>query len=432
MRRHAFRDSLRADLDPNSERGRLIRSAGATAGLKVGTTLLAFGASLLYARALGPHGYGLYAYVMAWVAVFTIPAGLGLPQYLVREGAKYANSVRWLCRWGDRRIWLSGAASAVLIACAFFLPQAAGARWLFVIGAPLPLLNNLTSIRGALLRARGWVARSQWPILILGPAIALAALALLWAWQGALYPLEVVAAMTGAALLPLVINEFQLRRAVPVSVLKPAPVRARAALPFMWLGGLYLVNNRADLIMLGALNGAHDAGIYAVSARAAELVTFFLAASNMVIAPQIARLHQEGNDVLLQRLLIGATRRVLILSLPVAALYIFAAHPLLVYLYGGDFIEGTTALQILAGAQLVNVAFGPTGTILNMSGFEKLSSLGVGLGVIVNISLNAALIPLYGIKGAAVATSISLAASNIMLWYCVRKKLGLYPSGFGL
>lgn len=38
--------TLRADLSPASERGRMVRSAGATAALKVGATLLAFGASL--------------------------------------------------------------------------------------------------------------------------------------------------------------------------------------------------------------------------------------------------------------------------------------------------------------------------------------------------------------------------------------------------
>ncbi|MGH7058476.1 MAG: oligosaccharide flippase family protein, partial [Acetobacteraceae bacterium] len=187
-----LRDTLSADLRAGTERGKLVRSAGVTAALKLGAVLLAFGASLIYARALKPHGYGLYAYVIAWTALFTVPAGLGFSSYLIREGAKAPQSLRWLRRWADKRVLVSGIASGILLACAVFLPEAADARWLFVIAAPLPLLNNLSAVRRALLQARGWVARGQWPVLILGPALMLAAIAALWLLQGRLYPLDLV------------------------------------------------------------------------------------------------------------------------------------------------------------------------------------------------------------------------------------------------
>lgn len=429
----ALKEILRADLNADTERGRLIRSAGVTAILKLGSIVLAFAASLLYARVLGPHDYGLYAYVLAWAAVLTIPAGLGIPPYLIREGSRAPGHLRSLCQWGDKRVLVSGFAAAILMSVAVFLPAAAGARWLFVIAAPLPVINVLSSIRRSLLQASGMIVRSQWPVLIFAPTVTLATLVLLWLWQGLLQPFEVVAAMTGAALLPLFINEVQLRRASPHSMQPDAvPARLGSALPFMWLGGLYLINNRADIIILGTLKGAHDAGIYTVAARAAELVTFFLAASNMVIAPRIARLYQEGRQALLQRLLSGAGRRVVALSTPIAIVFVFGAGRLLTYLYGPDYAEGAIALQILAGAQLLSVLLGPAGTVLNMVGKEKLCALGVGLGVVVNVSLNSVLIPAYGIGGAAIATGTSLVLWNSLLWYWVRQHLNLRPTGVGL
>lgn len=425
-----LRDTLRADLLTSTERGKLIRSAGMTAGLKLGAAILAFGASLLYARVLGPHDYGLYAYVIAWAAVLTLPVGLGLPPYLVREAAKAPAALRNLCRWADARVLTSGLAAAAIMAAAFFLPYAAGARWLFLIAAPLPLLNNLGSIRRALLQAQGWIVRGQWPVLLAAPGLMLVALVVLWLWQGKLYPIELMIAMTGSALVPFVVNEFQFRRAALAPSNGAAPtVRIRAALPFMWLGMLYLLNNRTDLIMLGALKGAHAAGIYSVAARAAEFVTFFLTAANMVIAPRVARLFQEGERALLQRLISSAAWRILSVSIPVALLFIVAARTLLTYLYGAEYAEGAIALRILAAAQLVSVAVGPTASILNMTGHEKLSALGVGLSVVLNIVLNAVLIPLYGVKGAAFATGISLVACNTLLWYWIRRHLGLRPSG---
>ncbi|MGH8426770.1 MAG: flippase [Gammaproteobacteria bacterium] len=420
-------------MSAGTQRGKLMRSAGVTAGLKLGATLLAFGASLIYARALEPHGYGLYAYVIAWAALLSIPAGLGFPSYLIREGAKAAKSLRWLCHWADVRVLASGVAAGILLACAVFLPQAAEARWLFVIAAPLPLLNNLSSVRRALLQSHGRVVRGQWPFLILGPAIMLAALAALWVWQGRLYPIQLVAAMTGSALIPLVVNEFQLRWVTrSTDNEKYPPARVRAALPFMWLGMLYLVNNRVDLILLGTIKGAHDAGIYSIASRAAELVGFFMTAAVMVLAPRIARLYHDGEHALLQQLLSAATLRIFIFTAPIALLFIIAAHPLLHYLYGAAYTEGAAALQILSAAQLIALSSGPKGTVLNMTGHEKLTALGVGLSVVLNIALNAALIPFYGVAGAAIATGISMVLFNALLWYWVRHRLDLRTSAWGI
>lgn len=436
MRLRGLRNVIRSDLDTATERGRLVRTAGMTAGLKIGATVLAFGASLLYARALGPHDYGLYAYVLAWVAVLTVPVGLGLPEYLVREGAQSSKNLLQLCRWSDRWVLATGLVAALIMALAFFLPEAAGSRWLFIIAAPLPLLNNLGSIRAAVLQAVGRITHSQWPILILAPATMLAAMVSLWFWNRTLESYELIAAMVGAAALSLFVNEFQFRRAAPVTLTTRLPaipharMRLRSALPFMWLGGLYLINSRIDLIMLGTLKGAHEAGVYAVTARAAVLVAFFLGVSNMVIAPRIALLHQQGNQVALQRLLDESTKRVMILSIPIALLFIFSAKPLLAYLYGADYVTGAAALQILAGAQLAHVAAGPTGTILNMTGHERLSALGIGLSIVLNFILNAVLIPLYGIEGAAIATGVSLVAWNTLFWYWIRRRLGLHSNGF--
>lgn len=432
MRPRRLFNILRDDLRTDTERGQLVRSAGVTAGLKIGATLIAFGASLVYARTLEPHDYGLYVYVIAWASLLTIPAGLGFPAYLVREGAKAPASLRWLLAWADGRVLVSGLLSGALLACAVFLPQAAGARWLFVIAAPLPLLNNLGDVRAALLQALGWVARSQWPKFILGPALMLALLAGLWLWQGRLYPVELVAAMIVAALVPILVNQLQFRRAAPRASTENLPsARVRAALPFMWLGMLYMVNNRTDLIMLGSINGAHDAGIYAIAARAGELVTFFMMAANMTLGPRIARLYHEGERDLLQRLLTAAVRRVALLSAPVAILFIVAAHPLLYYLYGPAYAKGAMALQILAGAQLFNVVAGPTGNILNMTGHERFTAIGVGASVVLNVVLNGALIPFYGVNGAAIATASSLLFWNILLWYWLRRRLDLNPSAFG-
>jgi O-antigen/teichoic acid export membrane protein len=425
--------TLRSDLFSRGERGNLVRSAGATASINVGYILIGLAASLLYARLLGPHDYGLYAYVMACAQILIVPTGLGLPSYLVREGAKTPQSLEWLKRWADRNILVVGLAAAALLACGYFLPQAAGARVLFLIAAPLPLLTNLSSVRKALVQALGRVARSQWPQLLLAPGVALLAVLGLWLLRGGFTVHELMLVTVAATLLPILANGWQLRAATRgESAAEPARVRIKAALPFMWLSAMYLVNARVDVIMLGSLRGAHDAGIYAIAVRAAELVPFLLTVANLTIAPRVSKLYHAGDMATLQRLTSATAVRVLLATLPLALLLLIGAHFLLQIFYGAAFVDGANVIRILAVSQLLVVAFGPVGILLNMTAHANLSAWAFCISEVANIILNGILIPFYGMEGSAVATGASTLLACCIRWYMVRRHLHLRPSSMGI
>jgi len=424
--------ALYKEILDNNQRGELMRAAGATAVFRIGASLLAFAASLLYARVLGPHDYGLYAYVIAWTSVLAIPASLGIPRYLVREGAKQPESIRWLRRWADGGVLVTGLLAAMLLISAFFMPVVAGTGYLFAIAAPLPLLHNLIGIRVSLLQAQGQIIQSQWPQLVLGPSLMLVVLVGLWLWRGELSALDLVVVLMLTTLTQLAVNDLCLRFSAGYQVARQqGSAQIKHSLSFMWLGMLFLINSRTDLIMLGTLSGAESAGVYAIATRMSEFIPFILVAANTVIAPRIARLHQQGNRALLQRLITGAASRVFYITLPIALLFTIFSQPLMQHLFGADFTIGSTALQILVTAQLFSVLAGPTGVILNMTGHENLAAAGVGISALINIVLNSALIPLFDLTGAAIATGTSLVIWNSLLWYWIRHRLNLHPSAVG-
>jgi O-antigen/teichoic acid export membrane protein len=431
---HRLTQILRNDLRPGTERGRLVRATVATATMKVAATGIAFLASLLYARVLGPHDFGLYAYVMAWTAVLTIPASMGIPYYLVREAARRTDLTLWLRHWADRRICVTGALAGLLLACATWLPQAADARRLFLLAAPIPLLANLSAVRQSLLQAHSRIIRSQWPQLVFAPALALILLATWWQWHGAFDAADAVIATVVAALLQLAINLAQLDRVSHADAhpVHRAAISINAALPFMWLNGLYLVMSRIDLILLGSIKGASEAGIYAIASRAAEFVPFFLLAINISIAPKISHLYHSGEHEKLQRLATASARRLVWVTLPVTLVLIILAQPLIKFLYGDNFAEGAIALQILAVAQFFTIASGPVGILLNMTNHANTSAKSFAAGAIANVILNLALIPRFGYAGAATATAASIAFCNALRWYWVRRYLKLKPSAFGI
>jgi O-antigen/teichoic acid export membrane protein len=72
------------------------------------------------------------------------------------------------------------------------------------------------------------------------------------------------------------------------------------------------------------------------------------------------------------------------------------------------------------------------GILLNMTGHERTTAKGRFISTSLNVGLNLLLIPLFGISGAAVATAIALATWNILLWWAVRKQLGINSLAFDI
>src|SRR5690349_19390876 len=167
--------------------------------VRVGSLAIAVLCSVLFARTLGPHDYGLYAYVAAWSAILSIPAGLGFPQYLLRKAA-VSDSALFIIRWADRRAVVAGLATALLMLIAALIPQAAGARILFLAAAPLPLLANIAGVRQAVIQGRGRYVSSQWPTLLLGPLVLLLAFAGLLLLRVVVTPAQLMLLTTAAAL----------------------------------------------------------------------------------------------------------------------------------------------------------------------------------------------------------------------------------------
>lgn len=106
---------------------------------------------------------------------------------------------------------------------------------------------------------------------------------------------------------------------------------------------------------------------------------------------------------------------VIALSLPVALGLIVFGKPILATVFGPEYAAGALALAILCVGQLLNAGFGSVGNILNMTGHERDTVLGVAIGAISNVALNLLLIPPLGIDGAAIAIAMSLLIWNSWL-----------------
>jgi len=415
--------------------------------VKVLGTLISFVVVIVLARALGPAGYGTYAFVIALVSILAIPAQVGLPQLVTRETARAQSSQNWslmqgLWRWSNRYVALF---SIAMIGLGIVLVWSAG-DWLgdhrtktLAVGLFLVPLIALGNIRGAALRGLRRVVLGQLPESVLRPLILLSlALVVFWSTEDAIAsPTLAIGLNVIAALLAFIGSAFLLHRFRPPALVveKRSEMHGtawrRAAIPLAMLAGLQLINGYTDILMLGMFQDDEQVGIYRAVTQLALLVIFGLQAVNLVIQPYFARMHERGKHEQLQRLATMSARIVLLLALPPVLVMIFAGRPLLEFLFGQDFGAGAFALGILAVGQLVNAAMGSVGVLLNMTGHERDTAKGVGVAAALNVVLNLLLIPPYGIEGAAIATAVTLIVWNFILRSCVYKRLGVESSALG-
>ena len=87
---------------------------------------------------------------------------------------------------------------------------------------------------------------------------------------------------------------------------------------------------------------------------------------------------------------------------------------------------GKEALIILSIGQMINVFFGAVIYILDMTGKQIISRNILFFTAILNIVLNYLLIPNFGIKGAAIATAISIFCWTILGAIYVKKYFNFY------
>jgi len=232
-----------------------------------------------------------------------------------------------------------------------------------------------------------------------------------------------------------VIGARLLSKVLPRDIREATPVYQtwgwmRDALPLLFLSTLGVVNTWTDTLMLGAIKGAEAVGIYAVANRGSGLITFFLTAANMALAPTIANLHARRNLVQLQLLVTKSARVTLFFSFPLAlSLIVFGNWFLL--LVGPDFTRGQLALAILSVGQVINVGMGSVAMLLVMTGHERDAARGIGISAMLNVVLNALLIPTWGIEGAALATASSMILWNILLAIWVYNRLGIHSTALG-
>jgi O-antigen/teichoic acid export membrane protein len=196
------------------------------------------------------------------------------------------------------------------------------------------------------------------------------------------------------------------------------------ARPLMLVASIFLVNGWISTWVLGIFCTPYDIGLFNAAQKLGAFTSIILIAANAAMGPTYATLFRQGNLVQLARTARRTTLAIGLLTVPVVlALTLFS--PIFLGLFGRDFLAADAALKLIVLGQLVNVATGPVGNLLVMTGNETAQRNSISAGVVTSVFLNLLLVPNFGIIGAAVAMVCGGIMMQIIATYHVNKRLNM-------
>ena len=392
---------------------------------------------ILLARNLGPSDYGVYSLIISLVMLFVMFACLGLPTIALKESARLLVKEKWSLLKGMLRFSLSFVLTCSILTVIIgywaknIFPSLHGdeASTAFYIGLMLVPVLSLINVLSNTLRGLHIIAPSQL-IIITKQMVFLLLILSIFFYISNITVDQIVLSNFVASLLSMILVVVFLFRYYPKELIATKPTYEVKywllnAIPLFLIAGIQIINNRADILMLGAMMSSYEVGIYDVAMRGAELIIFFVVVFNISIASTFSKLYTEGNFEKLSKVITNATRIIFLLTMPVALVLFIFGDNLIGFVFGKEYLSGLFALYILMAGHLFNVMTGPSDLLLIMSGYQKVTAICMAFAAIVNVALNYILIPLYGVEGACIANLVSNVIWNGLLAIFCRKTLGI-------
>lgn len=197
----------------------------------------------------------------------------------------------------------------------------------------------------------------------------------------------------------------------------------KVSIPLMLAQSVQFIMAWTDKLMIGSMLSAEDVAIYGVAFRFSMGASITLMAINSISSPKFSEKFSTNDITGMGKIAFQSAKMIFWSTLPIA--FILLLFPdFFMGLYGAEFLFGSEVLKWLIIGRIVNALSGSVGNLMQMSGEQKNYMKILILGAFVNVTLNYLLIPLYGIKGAAIASVASLSLWNLLMVFMIKRRFG--------
>ncbi len=408
------------------------RAAHTAAGTYLGTAV-AFAATVLAARGLGPHGFGLVTLAVAITSLIATMLDLTLEEAVVHHGYRARERQNFAAMRGLVRtafvldLAMGFVVCGAIVALSGPIADIASAGRLdpklIVLAALIPLVTTVNSTTGAVLLLanrpdlRAWVTTGT-NVVRLGTMVV----ALEIGSPAAVIVSYVAGEMVGAVVLGGLAWRVGWRRWAARTHEYVVPVPARELMRFGALSSITGTLNAAWSalipVVLGRVAGPTTVGVFRVAMFPQFIATNLTGPFRLVMLPEQARIAARRDVARLRRLVRNQTLIGTAVATPLVIALYFALPWVITTLYGDRFAGAITAARILLIAIYGNFAFVWYGTF---SGAIGRPGLRTSIAVFDLFLLGGllALLGASGPEGAAIAWAIMVVVSSFVTMFAV-------------
>jgi len=170
----------------------------------------------------------------------------------------------------------------------------------------------------------------------------------------------------------------------------------------------------SDTVMIGYFLGNASVGVYRVIFQFTSVAVLISTALVTTLWPRVSRWGKVGEIGFVEKSLSRAFSYSLLFAVPILIGGILLGDRLLYYFYGAEFAQGYPVLVILLIAQIINIFQQFFLSYLSALDRQKSAFKVTAVSATANVILNFILIPIIGIVGAAVATSVTLMLNAVL------------------
>lgn len=391
-----------------SQQRRIVKNTGILMGMELAIRILEVLVSVILARYLAPQGYGLMAFALAFVSLFSVLPGFGMGTLVTRDLARDTSALNsYLANGILAKALLSLLALVAIAAVSWALGFPLEKGSIVFLAGLLMVMESMLWFTSAFFRAAqrmsavaflnmgmhgGWLIVTLAVVALKGGLITILA-------GRALISLSVVAVSLALIHFRLERISWNFSRAFSWHLLK-------RSLPFALFQLFVRVYVKVDIVMLSLMRGDVMTGWYFAAQKFRQALSFIPSSVSGATMPAMSKFSRDSGRDLLETLT-KSCKYLMMIALPIAAGVCVTADRLISVLYGSAYQEAVPALRIVIWTILFSFMNSALSSVLLANDHEKQMGWALAAGAVFNLLSNFLAIPLWGHVGAATTTVLS-------------------------
>ncbi len=376
----------------------------------------------LIARYVGVESTGAYFLALVIVTVIAVFEDIGITSVVIREVAKAESTAK---QWTQTVIGIKIFTIPVAILIAIFVPIIFGydheVTILIRIAILVMMADTISLSFYGILRGLQNLKFESLGIFI-GQSIT-ATLGITFMLTGVATLELLILALIAGSIWNVVFSIYHVVKTLGWDCLIPSYTQGwkplKIAFAFFLAAIFTKVYSYVDSIILSIVDGTDAVGLYAVAYKMTYAFQFLPLAFVAALYPTMSAQAKNGEE--LKSILLNSFWYMGLMVFPIV-FGIWAIAPEIIDLfYGVEFTESALALQILIFVLIFIFLDFPIGSLLNATDRQVTKTGIMGSTMVVNITANFILIPIYGIVGASIAGLISFIFMFCLGWIFVRR-----------